>query len=176
MRFLMSDAQRFATAVLCLIDEGMLVRGGNFTVEGLVKMLEHGTTYRAKRKRGRQPYELEAMILDMLAPSDLRYRRSVNALIESLPVARWMGEPLIPPPELVAQDATTRREAIAQRIPAEQFEKGWDKVPEMLLPSHLRLLDAPVTPRRRDQGAVVEALPPASPAPGVAAPPSADTD
>ena len=63
MGFLMSDAQRFATAVLCLVDEGMLIRGGNFTVESLVKLLEHGTTYRAKRKRGRQPYELEAMIL-----------------------------------------------------------------------------------------------------------------
>ena len=154
MGFLMSDAQRFATAVLCLVDEGMLIGGGNFTVESLVKLLEHGTTYRAKRKRGRQPYELEAMILDMLAPSDLRYRRSVNALIESLPVARWRGEPLIPPPELSAQDATTRREAIAQRIPAEQFEEGRDKVPDLVLPGHLRLLDAPVTPRRRDQGAV----------------------
>ena len=91
-------------------------------------------------------------------------------------MARWRGEPLIPPPELSAQDATTRREAIAQRIPAEQFEEGRDKVPELVLPGHLRLLDAPVTPRRRDQGAVVEALPPASPAPGTATRPSADTD
>ena len=52
MGYVLSDAQRFAVGIKIVLDEDALPRGGNFTMSGLVGLVEQLTSYQAD-ERGR---------------------------------------------------------------------------------------------------------------------------
>ncbi len=152
MGYVLSDAQRFAVGIKIVLDEDALPRGGNFTMSGLVGLVEQLTSYQAD-ERGR--HRLETMVCDMLAPQE-RYRRSVDKLAERLPIARWQGDTLLPSAEQVARDAATRRKAretgqYPEDVDEDGAEDGGAPPPVLpvLLPRLGPVMPPPVTPRRR---------------------------